>query len=100
LRAIPQTWSWASRSSHTGSRSVRSCILQDAYGLASRADDVLNAGRHDEAARLYVEASECAPDNHELMFWAGLGTARAADLEGGAAKVRDAIALRPTWRGP
>jgi uncharacterized Ntn-hydrolase superfamily protein len=76
----------------------RLVILQDAYRLASRADELLNAGRHDEAARLYVEASECAPDNHELLFWAGLGTAQAGDLEGGVAKVRAAIALQPTWR--
>ena len=54
-------------------------------------------GRHDEAARLYVEASELAPGNHELMFWAGLGTAQAGDVDGGMQKVRAAIALEPNW---
>lgn len=72
--------------------------LHEAYGLAGQADELLNAGRHDEAARLYVEASECVPDSHELLFWAGLGTAQAGDLEAGVAKVRRAIALQPTWR--
>jgi uncharacterized Ntn-hydrolase superfamily protein len=76
----------------------RLVAVNDAYGLASRADDLLNAGRHDEAAELYVRASECAPDNHELLFWAGLGTAQAGDLDEGVAKVRGAIALQPTWR--
>jgi uncharacterized Ntn-hydrolase superfamily protein len=76
----------------------RLVILHSAYRLAGKADDLLNAGRPDEAARLYVEASECAPGNHELLFWAGLGTAQAGDLEGGAARVRDAIALQPSWR--
>ena len=76
----------------------RLVVLHDAYGLASRADDLLNAGRQDEAAELYVRASERAPDNHELLFWAGLGTAQAGDLDAGVAKVRAAIALQPTWR--
>jgi Flp pilus assembly protein TadD len=47
---------------------------------------------------LYVQASERAPDNHELLFWAGLGTAQAGDLEAGVDKVRRAIELQPTWR--
>jgi uncharacterized Ntn-hydrolase superfamily protein len=76
----------------------RLVILQDAYRLASRADHELNAGHHNEAAQLYIRASECAPENHELMFWAGLGRAQAGDVEGGVAKVREAIALQPTWR--
>jgi uncharacterized Ntn-hydrolase superfamily protein len=72
--------------------------LHEAYGLAGQADELLNAGRHDEAARLYVEASQRVPDSHELLFWAGLGTAQAGDLEAGVAKVRRAIELQPTWR--
>jgi uncharacterized Ntn-hydrolase superfamily protein len=76
----------------------RLVVLHDAYRLAGQADELLNAGRHDEAARLYVKASECAPDNHELLFWAGLGTAHAGDLEGGVDKVRAAIAMQPAWR--
>jgi uncharacterized Ntn-hydrolase superfamily protein len=76
----------------------RLVAVHDAYRLANRADDLLDAGRHAEAAELYVRASACAPDNHELLFWAGLGTAQAGDLDGGVAKVRGAIALQPTWR--
>jgi uncharacterized Ntn-hydrolase superfamily protein len=76
----------------------RLVVLHDAYRLAGRADELLNAGRRDEAARLYVQASERVADNHELLFWAGLGTALAGDLEGGVAKVREAIALQPAWR--
>ncbi len=72
--------------------------LHEAYGLAGQADELLNAGRHDDAARLYVKASECVPDNHELLFWAGLGTVQAGDLDGGVAKVQRAIALQPAWR--
>jgi uncharacterized Ntn-hydrolase superfamily protein len=76
----------------------RLVTLHEAYGLAGRADELLNAGRHDDAARLYVAASERAPDNHELLFWAGLGTVQAGDLDGGVAKVRAAIAMQPSWR--
>lgn len=76
----------------------RLVVLDDAYRLAGEADELLNTGRQDEAARLYVRASECAPDNHELLFWAGLGTVQAGDLEGGVATVEAAIALQPAWR--
>jgi uncharacterized Ntn-hydrolase superfamily protein len=72
--------------------------LDEAYRLAGEADELLNAGRHDEAARLYVEAGERAPDNHELLFWAGLGTVQAGDLDAGVAKVQRALALQPGWR--
>ena len=58
----------------------------------------MGAGRHDEAARLYVEASERAPGNHELMFWAGLSTVHAGDLDAGVAEVQAAIELQPSWR--
>ncbi len=76
----------------------RLVTLHDAYRLAGEADELLNDGRHDEAARLYVEAGESVPDSHELLFWAGLGTVQAGDLEGGVAKVRAAIAMQPAWR--
>ena len=72
--------------------------LQRAYALAGRADELQGSGRHDEAARLYVEASDRAPGNHELLFWAGLGTAQAGDLDAGVAQVQAAIALQPSWR--
>jgi uncharacterized Ntn-hydrolase superfamily protein len=72
--------------------------LHDAYTLADRADGLVNDGRHDEAAELYQRASELAPDNHELLFWAGLGAAQAGDLETGVARVRAAIELQPNWR--
>ena len=76
----------------------RLLALHDAYALAGQADEMLNAGRHDEASRLYVQASERAPGNHELLFWAGLGTAQAGDFEAGLAQVRAAIELQPAWR--
>jgi uncharacterized Ntn-hydrolase superfamily protein len=72
--------------------------LHEAYALAGQADQLAGAGRDDEAARLYVQASECVPDSHELLFWAGLGTVQAGDLEAGVAKVRRAIELQPTWQ--
>jgi uncharacterized Ntn-hydrolase superfamily protein len=72
--------------------------LHDAYTLASRADDLVNEGRHDEAARLYREASETAPDNHELRFWAGVGAAQAGDLDEALVHIRAAIAMQPGWR--
>ncbi|HEY6399161.1 MAG TPA: DUF1028 domain-containing protein [Solirubrobacteraceae bacterium] len=71
--------------------------LHDAYELAGQADELVNEGRHDEAAGLYRRASELAPDNHELRFWAGLGVAQAGDLEAGVAQVRAAIERHAGW---
>jgi uncharacterized Ntn-hydrolase superfamily protein len=76
----------------------RLVTLKKAYALAGRADELLNAGRHGEAAALYGQASERAPNSHELMFWAGLGMAQSGDLDAGVAKVQAAIALQPAWR--
>lgn len=75
----------------------RLVALRDAYELAGEADALVNESRFDEAARLYVEASERAPDNHELLFWAGLGAAQSGDLDAGVARVKRAIALQPGW---
>lgn len=68
-----------------------------AYDLAGRGDALTNEGRHDEAAVLYRQAAELAPDNHELLFWSGLGTALSGDVDHGVALVREAIELQPGW---
>ena len=55
-------------------------------------------GRHEEAgARYGAEALALAPDNDELLFWAGLGMAQAGDMEGGLPRA-PAIELQPGWR--
>jgi uncharacterized Ntn-hydrolase superfamily protein len=72
--------------------------LADAYAIASEGDDLVGQGRHEEAGERYREASERAPGNHELLFWSGLATARAGDLEGGVEQVREAIRLQPGWK--
>jgi uncharacterized Ntn-hydrolase superfamily protein len=69
-----------------------------AYRLAGEADRLAGEGRHDEAAGLYRQASELAPDNHELRFWAGLGAAQGGDLDLGVTEVRAAIRAHPPWR--
>ena len=71
--------------------------LHHAYRLADEADELVLQQRFDEAAGLYREASERAPGNHELLFWAGLGAAAMGDLELAVAHVRQAIALHPAW---
>jgi uncharacterized Ntn-hydrolase superfamily protein len=70
----------------------------DAYSLANEGDTLLAAGRHDEAARVYEQASALAPDSDELLFWAGLGAAQAGDLATGVARVRAAIGIHAGWR--
>jgi uncharacterized Ntn-hydrolase superfamily protein len=72
--------------------------IHNAYTLADEADELVNAGRHEQAARLYQQASALAPENHELRFWAGLGAAQAGDLDAAVAHVRAAIEMQPGWR--
>jgi uncharacterized Ntn-hydrolase superfamily protein len=76
----------------------RLVALNDAYALAAAADELVGSGHHDEAARLYTQASELAPGNHELLFWSGLGIAQSGDLDAGVAQVQAAVAIQPTWR--
>jgi uncharacterized Ntn-hydrolase superfamily protein len=71
--------------------------LHEAYARAGLGDERLAAGRHAEAAELYLRASELAPESHELQFWAGLGAANVGDLDAAIAHVRAAIAVQPGW---
>ena len=72
--------------------------LGDAYALAGDGDDLVGEGRHAEAGERYRRASQLAPDNDELMFWAGLALAQGDEPEAGLDLVRAAIARHPGWR--
>jgi uncharacterized Ntn-hydrolase superfamily protein len=71
--------------------------LQRAYELAGRADELMGAGRQDEAAGMYVRASELAPQSDELLFWAGLALAQSGDVGAGTDAVRRATEVNPGW---
>ena len=71
--------------------------LQQAYDLAGAADELLAAGRVQEAGNLYREASRLAPESDELLFWAGLALAQAGDLDAGVAAVKQAAERQPNW---
>jgi uncharacterized Ntn-hydrolase superfamily protein len=75
----------------------RLLTLQRAYELAGAADELLAAGRNDEAGELYQRAAELAPGSDELLFWSGLARAQMGDLEGGVAAVRKAAEKNPNW---
>lgn len=76
----------------------RLLTLHDAYTLATRGDDLTGEGRHAEAGQAYREAAALAPDNHELLFWAGLAEFDHGDRDRGLEQVRRAIAMQPGWR--
>ena len=76
----------------------RLLTLHRAYELAEEADTLVGQGRTEEAAPLYERSSELAPDNDELLFWAGLAAAQAGDLETGVTRVRRAIDRNDGWR--
>ena len=76
----------------------RLLTLHEAYELADQADGFANEGRHDKAAEAFQKALALAPDNHELLFWGGLGAAYSGDLDAGVELVRAAIGMQPAWR--
>jgi uncharacterized Ntn-hydrolase superfamily protein len=75
----------------------RLLVLQRAYDLAGAGDELLAAGRMEEAGELYREAAALAPESDELLFWAGLARAQAGDLDAGVAAVRSAARVNPDW---
>src|SRR3954451_16243986 len=75
----------------------RLVTVREAYDLAEKADEAMGEGRHEDAARYGADALAKSPDNHEFMFWAGLGMAQAGDMEGALTMVRRAIELQPGW---
>lgn len=76
----------------------RLLVLRDAYDLAGEGDDLTGEGRLAEAGERYRAAAALAPDNHELLFWAGVSAFASGDRDEGLAQVRRAIALQPGWR--
>ena len=71
--------------------------VHDAYALATEGDELVSLGRLDEAGDAFRRAAELAPDNHELLFWAGLAAVHAGQEEAGLAQVRRAIEQQPGW---
>ncbi len=72
--------------------------LDEAYRLAGQGDERLAAGRFEDAARLFLQAVQRAPESDELRFWAGLGAAQCGDMETALHHIRAAIAVQPSWR--
>jgi uncharacterized Ntn-hydrolase superfamily protein len=75
----------------------RLITLQSAYDLAGAGDELLAAGRTDEAGELYTQAAQLAPNSDELLFWSGLARAQAGDLHAGVEAVRRAAEENPNW---
>jgi uncharacterized Ntn-hydrolase superfamily protein len=75
----------------------RLLVLQRAYELAGRGDELMASDQAVEAGALYRRAAELAPGSDELLFWSGLALAHSGDLDAGVDAVRRAIAVHPGW---
>jgi uncharacterized Ntn-hydrolase superfamily protein len=71
--------------------------VREAYDLADEADQLMSAGRFEDAGERGRRALELAPESAELMFWAGLGLAQQGQVDEGAALVRRAIERHDGW---
>jgi tetratricopeptide (TPR) repeat protein len=69
--------------------------LHRAYALAGEGDELMGAGRLEEAGVMYLRAAELAPESAELLFWAGLAQAQIGSFEDGVEAVRRAGAAEP-----
>ena len=78
----------------------RLLALQRAYDLAGAGDELLAAGRPDDAGELYRKAAELAPASDELLFWSGLAIAQAGDLEGRRGQGPPGDRAQPELAGP
>ena len=76
----------------------RLLVLHDAYALATARRRPHRRGPPRRGGRGLPAAAALAPDNHELLFWAGLAEFDHGDRAAGLAQVRRAIALQPGWR--
>jgi uncharacterized Ntn-hydrolase superfamily protein len=76
----------------------RLLTLSEAYALATEAEELGAAGRHEEASEAGRRALELAPDNAELLFWAGLALAHEGEVPAGVELVQRAIEANPGWR--
>ena len=76
----------------------RLLVLHRAYEAATEGDSAVAAGDFERAAAAYERASVLAPENDELLFWAGLAAAQGGDMELALRRVRRAIEIQPSWR--
>jgi uncharacterized Ntn-hydrolase superfamily protein len=65
--------------------------LRQAYDFAERADELTAARRAEEAALLYRQSMELAPENDELRFWGGLALVQLNERLAGLEAVQSAI---------
>ncbi len=75
----------------------RLLTIRRAYDADSEADQLDEKGDHAAARAKRIEAQRLAPDNVELKFWAGVATAEAGDLDGGADLIAQAVRVDPRW---
>jgi len=76
----------------------RLLVLHRAYAAATAGDEAMAEGRLDDMVRHYEEAGRLAPDNPELLFWAGMAASYTGDRDRGLDLVERAIADSPGLR--
>jgi uncharacterized Ntn-hydrolase superfamily protein len=71
--------------------------LARAYEFAEEGDAAVGEGRHADAGQAYERALTLAPDNDELLLFAGIAAAQAGDVEAGLERIQRAMAANPGW---
>jgi len=76
----------------------RLLTMARAYRLMNEGDELVTAGRIDEAVAAYGAAQALAPDSHEMVFWHATTLAASGELERALPLFSKAFAAWPLWR--
>ena len=71
--------------------------LKRAYKIVDQAEQLAMEGRLPDAAELYEQAREIAPENLEIAFWLGLALAGSGRVDEGRAHLQRAYGAEPGW---
>jgi uncharacterized Ntn-hydrolase superfamily protein len=71
--------------------------LSKAYNHMNEGDDLLTAGKTDEAMKAYTRGMEVYPDNPEMVFWPAVTLASTGKVEASLPLFRKAFAVDRNW---
>jgi uncharacterized Ntn-hydrolase superfamily protein len=71
--------------------------LSKAYNHMNEGDDLLTAGKTDEAMKAYTRGMEVYPDNPEMVFWPAVTLASTGKVEASLPLFRKAFAVDSNW---
>ncbi len=76
----------------------RLIVLNRAYNLMNKGDELVTAGDMEGANKAYAAAAEMAPGNHEMVFWRAVTLASVGEVGASLPLFKEAFEAWPLWR--